>query len=218
MAPKIKLVYFPLRGRAELIRLVLAAGETDYEEDIIEFQDWPDRKADMMFESLPMLTWDGEEVGQSLTIARFVAKKLDLAGRNDLEQARADAIVEHTTDLFEKYYGIRYCEDEIRKQANIEAFKDKHMVSFLQVANKLLERQGGEYFTGHGMSYGDLAVYMGLQFLNNTEELQSAGMGDIQKDILAKMQAFPKLLSLIPRVENYGRVAEYLKNRPEYPH
>ncbi|TRY72335.1 hypothetical protein TCAL_16153 [Tigriopus californicus] len=98
---KIKLVYFPLRGRAELIRLFLAAAETEFEEDVIEFQDWPDRKADMMFESLPMLTWDGEEVGQSLTIARFVAKKVGLAGHNDLEQARADAIVEHTMDLYE---------------------------------------------------------------------------------------------------------------------
>lgn len=51
-----------------------------------------------------MLTWDGEEVGQSLTIARFVAKKLGLAGDNELEQARADAIVEHTKDLFESKF------------------------------------------------------------------------------------------------------------------
>lgn len=91
------------------------------------------------------------------------------------------------------------------------------MVAFLKMADKLLQKQGGEYFTGNKMSYGDLAVYVGLQFLNNTEELQSAGMGGIQKDILAKMQGFPQLLSLIPRVENYGKVAEYLKNRPEYP-
>ncbi|TRY72229.1 hypothetical protein TCAL_14896 [Tigriopus californicus] len=117
-----------------------------------------------------------------------------------------------------EFFGIRYCEDETRKQAYIKDFKEKHVVSFLQVANKLLERQGGEYFTGHGMSYGDLAVYLGLQLLNNNQMLESEGMGGIHKDILDKMQEFPHLLSLIPRVENYGKVAEYLKNRPKYPY
>ena len=40
----VKLFYFPLRGRCELIRLAFAAGGTAYEEDTIQFADWPQRK------------------------------------------------------------------------------------------------------------------------------------------------------------------------------
>ncbi len=33
----------------------------------------------MPFNALPVLYWDGEEIGQSLAIARFVAKKVRLS-------------------------------------------------------------------------------------------------------------------------------------------
>ncbi len=49
---------------------------------------------------MPVLNWDGEEVGQSVTIARFCARKLGLAGKDDVEQAKADAIVDHVVDCF----------------------------------------------------------------------------------------------------------------------
>jgi hypothetical protein len=37
---------------------------------------------------------------QSLTIARFLARKCGLAGNNDTEMARADMIVEEVIDIF----------------------------------------------------------------------------------------------------------------------
>lgn len=122
--PKVKLVYFPLRGRAELIRLILAAGGVAYEEELVTFAEWPKKKPSMvhyystrkwkhqtrryiLFSAsatplgyLPVLVWDGEEVTQSLTAARFCARKCGLAGGgSDAETARADAIAEHVVDL-----------------------------------------------------------------------------------------------------------------------
>jgi len=44
MAPYVKLVYFPLRARAEIIRLTLEAGGVEYEEELISFETWPNRK------------------------------------------------------------------------------------------------------------------------------------------------------------------------------
>ncbi len=52
------------------------------------------------FHSLPVLTWDGEVIGQSMTIARFLAKKVGLDGKTDLEQAKCDAIVDQCVDVF----------------------------------------------------------------------------------------------------------------------
>ena len=37
---------------------------------------------------LPVLCYNGTEIGQSMTIARFLAKEFGLAGKNNLEVAR----------------------------------------------------------------------------------------------------------------------------------
>lgn len=44
MSPKVVLRYFPLRGRGELIRMILQIGEIPYDEEIIQFQDWAKEK------------------------------------------------------------------------------------------------------------------------------------------------------------------------------
>jgi len=49
--------------------------------------------------TLPILYWNDEEIGQSGSIARYVARKVGLAGNNDIEMARADTIADHVADL-----------------------------------------------------------------------------------------------------------------------
>jgi hypothetical protein len=41
------------------------------------------------------------QIGQSLSIARFLAKKAGIAGKNEVEQALADGLVELVKDLIE---------------------------------------------------------------------------------------------------------------------
>ena len=41
MAPKIKLTYFNVRGRAEIARLILAQAGVEYEDHRIPREDWP---------------------------------------------------------------------------------------------------------------------------------------------------------------------------------
>ncbi len=48
---------------------------------------------------LPVLNWNGTEIAQSTAIARFLAKKFKLTGDNDLDEARADMIVDCIIDL-----------------------------------------------------------------------------------------------------------------------
>ena len=50
---------------------------------------------------LPVLEVDGKTIGQSMTIARFLARRYNLAGKNDLEEAEADMLVDSMTDTFE---------------------------------------------------------------------------------------------------------------------
>ena len=51
------------------------------------------------FRQLPILEYDGRLIGQSITIARFLAKKSGLYGKDDVEQANADMIVDYVSEF-----------------------------------------------------------------------------------------------------------------------
>merc|ERR1712008_615869 len=66
----------------EIIRLLLAAGNIDYEDKRVSFEEWPAMKPTTTFGQMPMLYWDGEELAQSMAITRFIARKAGMAGKD----------------------------------------------------------------------------------------------------------------------------------------
>ena len=44
------------------------------------------------------MEYDGESIVQSRAIERFLARKYDLAGKNDTEEAEADMIVDYIAE------------------------------------------------------------------------------------------------------------------------
>ena len=125
---KIRLVYFNARGRAELSRLILAQAGQEYEDVRISKDEWPAMKpgntykdewpkdeflldcqnilnnisfvlVDMPGGQLPVLEIDGEKIGQSITIARFLANKFHLTGKTEIEKAKADMILDCIQDI-----------------------------------------------------------------------------------------------------------------------
>merc|ERR1711963_1069122 len=71
--PMVKLTYFDLEGRGELIRLLLHAGNIDFEDFRFGFGEWAKHKPNTPFGSVPVLHWDGEEMAQTMAIVRFFA-------------------------------------------------------------------------------------------------------------------------------------------------
>jgi glutathione S-transferase len=53
---------------------------------------------------LPYMTVDGVKLPQSSSIARFLANRFNLAGKDDLEKAKADVIIDTINDLLNSYY------------------------------------------------------------------------------------------------------------------
>ena len=64
---------------------------------------------------VPVLEVDGVKLPQSISIARFVAKQFQLAGKDNLEQAKVDAVVDTVTDFVVKYIPIHMKSDEKKK-------------------------------------------------------------------------------------------------------
>ena len=89
-----KLYYFEGRGLAELSRLIFAIAGQKYEDVRIPKDKWPEMKPKAPFAQAPYLeVIDGSDIStysQSRSIARYLAKKFGLAGKNDEETAIID--------------------------------------------------------------------------------------------------------------------------------
>ncbi|KAK2499963.1 hypothetical protein MC885_012135 [Smutsia gigantea] len=101
--PNYKLIYFNMRGRAEIIRYIFAYLDIKYEDHRIEQSDWPEIKPMLPFGKIPILEVDGLNLHQSLAIARYLTKSTDLAGKTELEQCQVDAIVDTLDDFMSRF-------------------------------------------------------------------------------------------------------------------
>ncbi|KAJ3663480.1 hypothetical protein Zmor_007738 [Zophobas morio] len=117
MAPQYKLTYFDVAGVAEASRYLFSYGGIEFEDVRIKREDWLQHKDSMPFGVLPILEHNGKIVGQSLAIARHLAKKVKLVGDNDWENLEIDAIVDTINDMRPKLAPIFMEQDETKKSS-----------------------------------------------------------------------------------------------------
>jgi glutathione S-transferase len=198
-----KLYYFNVRGRAELSRLIFAAADQQYEDVRYESDQWPAHKAEMPLGQIPVLEVDSVKLPQSFSIARFLAKQFNLAGKDNFEQAKVDAVVDTMNDLVAAFIPSRIEQDETKKQELTKKFFNEDLPKHLQNLEVLAKLYGndGPFFVGNNLTWADLFFYQLGGVL-----LQSDGNC---------LDANPWLKQNRAEVEKQPRIAEYLKNRPK---
>ena len=95
----IKLTYFNLKGRAEIARLILSYSGKKFTDETLTGAQFGAIKSTLPYGQLPLLNYNGQVLCQSISIARFLAKEFGLSGRNNVESAQADEIVDAVSDL-----------------------------------------------------------------------------------------------------------------------
>ena len=55
----------------------------------------------LKFGFLPEIEWDGVRLAQSVAIYRLVAKEVGIAGKNNVEMAQCDAVVDFCSEMAE---------------------------------------------------------------------------------------------------------------------
>ncbi|CAF0719018.1 unnamed protein product [Brachionus calyciflorus] len=204
--PSHKLNYFNLRGRGEIIRLIFAAAGAEFTDNRIEFDQWPALKADTPLGQLPYLTIDDSiHIPQSMAIARYVARETGLAGKNNLQQAQADAIVDTIMEPVNYYWSnIFKIQDANEKAEAFKAFLVDQGAKGAKNVEKLIGLYGSNgYSVGDSLTWADLAVY------------------DVASALLSKhpefSDKFPVLAAVYKNVLANEKLANYVKNRPETP-
>jgi glutathione S-transferase len=202
--PALKYTYFNLRGRGETVRLCLAYGGLKYEDKRVEFKDWPQLKATTPWGTLPVLEVDGRPIGQSMTIARYVAREAGLAGSNSVEQALIDSVVDATTDFREKMIETHF-KPEDQKAAAQKEFQEKTIAVVLPNLEKFATANKAKpgFFVGSKTSLAD------VHFFSIMEILQSSAPN--------VLSTYPTLKKIFDNVAANPKIVEYIKNRPQTP-
>ncbi|CAF3647417.1 unnamed protein product [Rotaria sp. Silwood1] len=194
---------FNNRGRGEVSRLIFAAGGQKYEDIRYEDDEWLLHKAKMPLGEMPVLEFDGTKLPQSKAIARFLAKQFQLAGRNNLEQGKVDAVVDTIEDLITKLIPVFDEQDDAKREELSKKFFSEELPKHLQNLDVLLKEfgNGGLFFVGNHLTWADLYFYNFFETILGINE--------------NCLDTYPSLKQNREEVEKQPKIAEYLKNRPK---
>lgn len=202
---KIKLTYFDFDGgRGEVARLALRLGGIEFEDERIGFKDWGQRREQMPFRAVPVLTVDGKVLSQSNTINRYLGKVTGLYPKDDWQAALCDEATDAVEDLDQQIGPTIGMDDAAKKKAR-EALAAGPLPRYLEQLNKRLQAAGGEWFAGGQISVADLKVWMLVRWL------RSGMLDHIPKDIVERHA--PLLVKHAERLAAQPKIAAYYASR-----
>jgi prostaglandin-H2 D-isomerase / glutathione transferase len=202
---KYKLYYFDTRGRGEIARLIFLVAGEPFEDIRYDKSQWATLRLETPLGFVPVLDYEGVKLPQSLAIGRFLAKQFNLAGRDNFEQAKVDAVVDTIVEGALKFIPARFETDEAKRK---EMFNDY----FTNVAPKLLKDletlsklygNDGPYFVGNQLTWADLLVH------------------DVFETLLGLnpnlLNDHPWLQANRALIDNHPRLIEHFKTRTKSP-
>nr|QNM80587.1 glutathione S-transferase sigma 2 [Daphnia pulex] len=197
-----KLIYFNLRGRGELARLILHHQEVAFEDFRFEREEWTKYKTGTPFGQVPVLEVDGKPLAQSNAIARYLARQHGLAGQNEWEQSQADMYVDCIYDLISGTRPIIHESDKEKQKEILQKFLKETVNPHLEKLEQQLIKNGTGFLVGKSITWADLAYYS--FFSPMTERF-----GD------SVMDNSPHLKKLVEHVANIPQIKKYVETRPK---
>jgi len=199
-----KVIYFNSRGRAETLRLIFAQAGVDYEDVRLEGDQWTKMKTSTPFGQLPVLEVDGVMLGQTNSCARYLARKFNLAGKTELDQARADMIVDCFGDTVGPIVAFIMEKDETKKAEIKKKYIDEQLPAYLTLIEALLATNhgGDKFFVGDEVTWADITFINYIDWMSHM-----CGI-----DPLANHS---KLAALRNRVEKLPKISAWIEKRPK---
>ena len=201
MSSQYKLIYFNLKARAEVIRLLFNLVGQEFEDIRHPLEEWPSIKPTLPFQQAPVLeiaeNGKTHQIAQSHAIERFLANRFNLLGKTEIERAQVDMIGEEIVDLFTVLFSIYRKKDTEEKSKKLEeAFKER-VPSGLKLIQNLLEAYKSGYLVGDSITLVD------IQLINFYDWLRER-----KNQVLEKFPALKKHEELI---RSHPKLVEHLK-------
>ncbi|KAK9693575.1 Glutathione S-transferase, C-terminal domain [Popillia japonica] len=197
----VKVTYFNGRGLGEVIRYLLKYGNIGFEDIRIDQDDWPTLKESTPFGQLPLYEENGKVTAQSVAIARYIAKKVNLAGDDEWQNLEIDTIVDTITDVRLKLYPLYYESDTEKKESLKQTLLAETVPYYFERFEKYITKNNG-YLVANKLTWADvyLAVSLDLFFVFLGENV---------------LEKYETLSSLKKKVEELPGIQEWIASRPE---
>ncbi|RCN48918.1 glutathione S-transferase protein [Ancylostoma caninum] len=166
-----KVTYFDGRGSAEIIRQIFVLADQEFEDVRLSQEEWPMHKSEMPFGQMPVLEVDGKQLGQSLAIVRFLARKFGFAGKSPFEEALVDSIADQWKDFIHEVQPcllivLGFAEGDLEKVAKEQFLPSSRKFfeymtkflreSFFEYMTKFLRESKSGYLVGDSLTFADL--------------------------------------------------------------
>nr|XP_054362919.1 glutathione S-transferase P-like [Mirounga angustirostris] len=152
--PPYTVVYFPVRGRCEAMRMLLADQGQSWKEEVVTKESWLQGplKASCLYGQLPKFQDRDLTLYQSNAILRHLGRPLGLSGKDHREAALLDMVNDGVEDLRCKYVMLLYTNYEAGKEEYLKAIP-----GYLKPFEMLLsQNEGGQAFIGgNQISFAD---------------------------------------------------------------
>lgn len=199
-SPKFEVLYFPIHGRAEQIRLLLHYTGTTFTDTAVT--DWPALKGKTPLGQLPILIdrSSGEDfvIPQSAAIMRHLARTLGAYGENEREHVLADIVAETVQDARAKFVPVAFAARYNPPADSIEKYWSEVLPHNLQLLEKLLSRSAkpeAGFFVGSKATYADLLVF---DLLDGHLAMKPASL-----DAHPNLKAFHARVASLPTLSGY---------------
>ena len=158
-------------------------------------------------------------IGQSMTIARYLARRFGLAGKTDVDAAEADQAVDAINDLLNNLGPVRTEQDEEKKAEMKKKLQTETFPNWLKMMETLLTSKGGKYFAGKQLTWADIAVYHSLEMLQVSHSLSDDILIFVIQGVLGEpdMEGCPNLLKMLETVKNLPNIQKWVAARPNTP-
>jgi len=211
------LLYFAARGRAELIRIVLAEAAVDYQEHNVGRGTPPagGRPTDLAelktagvlpFGAVPV--WeepDGLRLAQSAAIANHLARRNGMRGKGPLEEARCDELLGCVDDVRLELRKLQSAAPGERAEVRRQLEEEILPRWFLNLERHLQPRLAATGFAvGGTLTIADLALWYLLEMVGDN------GLG-------AALKRCPALSAFAERIAARPRIAAYRASPRRHP-
>eukprot|EP00586_Coscinodiscus_wailesii_P004898 CAMPEP_0172487352 /NCGR_PEP_ID=MMETSP1066-20121228/16401_1 /TAXON_ID=671091 /ORGANISM="Coscinodiscus wailesii, Strain CCMP2513" /LENGTH=220 /DNA_ID=CAMNT_0013253909 /DNA_START=65 /DNA_END=727 /DNA_ORIENTATION=- len=201
--PIVKLFYYQATGRANQIRLTLAAGNIDFEDEFGTFPPSDEQRSEWRklggntTTNVPMLQIGDEYYTQSSAVLRVAARQAGLMPNNDRDLYLVDKLIADADDFRTAAYKTFVTWGATREDA--DKFVEEVMPLHFGNLERQLKEGGGSFFVGNVLTVADITVY---------DAVTSFGSGRVPGG--AALKNFDALREWTKRVEANPGIAKYL--------
>lgn len=202
--PHYKIIDYTFTTAAELARAILEYVGVSYEDVRIDKEKAGDLEKNTPFGTLPVLEVDGRIIAQHQSICRYLAKQHGLAGKDDMESALCDLVMDGLWHMFAKIRRAQIY--QLSKDERCAIFKT--MISddvppYLDRFEKILKsrKEENDYIVGKEVTWSDLGLTLALAALKYRHGLN--------------LETHPQLLGYLVKMMELPQLAEFLAKRAQ---